>query len=369
MNSYLKAQIDDEYFSAHFKEKLSHPKIEPQTYYRSVATDPFFHVLLALRHHVKATSDEYFSEQIHAKNIDLFLMTSSVSSPSGPGSDSEPIPITFGGIDTYLVDSSQFGFEPIVQGGTPHAYCYLASMRGENPDKRHLNQFYHCEYEGQQSFEKTVQVAEGYIKALSGLIQAMPHVARTLSKNETGTHNALEEILTRDTFERIAFDEAIALLEDHGALDSIRENEHGKDITSSGERTLLKLLNAKAPVWVTGYYRDRVPFYQAPDPKNPDRAINGDLLFPSILEESFGGEILGMGERQNNVDEMYASLQRQGVDPAPYEWYIDLRRLPNYKTSSGFGLGIERYIAWALGIDDIANCILYPRKKGIIMNP
>jgi asparaginyl-tRNA synthetase len=84
--------------------------------------------------------------------MDLFLMTSSVSSPSGPGSDSESIALTFGGHNTYLTDSSQFGFEPVLIGGIPRAYCYLASMRGEDPDKRHLNQFYHCEYEAQGNF-------------------------------------------------------------------------------------------------------------------------------------------------------------------------------------------------------------------------
>ena len=65
----------------------------------------------------------------------------------GPGSDSEVIPIKFGKYNSFLVDSSQFGFEPLLLNKLDKVYCYLPSMRGENPDKRHLNQFFHCEAE------------------------------------------------------------------------------------------------------------------------------------------------------------------------------------------------------------------------------
>lgn len=73
------------------------------------------------------------------------MLTPSVSSPTGPISDSEVIKIKFGKYDSYLVDSSQFGFEPLLLNRLDRVYCYLPSMRGENPDKRHLNQFFHCE--------------------------------------------------------------------------------------------------------------------------------------------------------------------------------------------------------------------------------
>ena len=66
---------------------------------------------------------------------------------------------------------------------------------------------------------------------------------------------------------------------------------------------------------------------------------------------------------------MYESLARQGIAPGPYEWYIDLRRMPNYKTTSGFGLGIERFIAWVLGKHDIKDVIIYPRLKNVVTYP
>ena len=63
---------------------------------------------------------------------------------------------------------------------------------------------------------------------------------------------------------------------------------------------------------------------------------------------------------------MLESLKRQeNISPKTYEWYIDLRRNKNYKITSGFGLGIERFIAWSLGKDNIRDVILYPRIKNI----
>ena len=123
------------------------------------------------------------------------------------------------------------------------------------------------------------------------------------------------------------------------------------------------------PIWLTNFDRDRVPFYQKPDPKNPSKTINADLLFPPILKNSFGGEVVGAGQRQNNPNEMYESLKRQNIPSKPYKWYINLRKQKNYKTTSGFGLGIERFIAWILGKNNIRDVILYPRIKNIETYP
>lgn len=364
-----KAKKDDDRIGREISERLEHPALNPSHYYRQVATDPYFAVLTTLRHYVRAVSDAYFSDVVGAKNVDLFLMTSSVSSPAGPGSDSEPIPLTFGGLNTYLVDSSQFGFEPVLMGGIPRAYCYLASMRGEDPDERHLNQFYHCEYEAQESFEVAQGIAERYVRALALLMQGVPNMIDKLSQDPDASRAALSALLSTQSFQQMTFDEVEVLLLKHGYTEGIRESEHGKDLTSSGERELLKILETKSPLWVMNYHRDRVPFYQKPAAHNPDRVINGDLLFPSLTKNGFGGEILGMGQRQDSVEEMYESMQRQGVHPEPYEWYVDLRRMPNYKVTSGFGLGIERFISWFLGLDSISKGILYPRMKGTQMHP
>ncbi len=113
---------------------LSTPPYHPETYYRDIAQNPYFSSLVLLRHEIKRTIDFYMGEIAGAKNLDLFMLTPSISSPMGPGSDSEAIQIRFGELHTYLVDSSQFGFEPLIMNGIDRAYWYLPSMRGEDPD-------------------------------------------------------------------------------------------------------------------------------------------------------------------------------------------------------------------------------------------
>ena len=126
------------------------------------------------------------------------------------------------------------------------------------------------------------------------------------------------------------------------------------------------MLGYTKPFWIRDFHRDRVPFYQkVKRDSNGKNVINGDLIFPSIIEGSFGGEIVGCGERQDKPEEMYESLRRQGVNSDLYEWYIDIRRNNKYKTTSGFGMGIERFITWLLCRDDIKDAILYPRIKNI----
>ena len=137
-------------FSNLFSRKsnnYSRPEYDPATHYIEVGKSKYFRELTILRHHIKMASDYYWSKVQGAYNVDLFMMTPSVSSPMGPGSDSEAVEIKFGDLHTYLIDSSQFGFEPILLNDIEKVYCYLPSMRGENPDKRHLNQFFHCEAE------------------------------------------------------------------------------------------------------------------------------------------------------------------------------------------------------------------------------
>jgi asparaginyl-tRNA synthetase len=78
---------------------------------------------------------------------------------------------------------------------------------------------------------------------------------------------------------------------------------------------------------------------------------------------------VGAGQRQDNVEEMYESLRRQGIDAGPYLWYINLRRQKKYSTTSGFGLGVERFISWSLNRDDIKDAIIYPRLKNVLTHP
>jgi len=360
---------EDKKFAKQKKRNFIVPKYSPKKYYLDIASSKYFVALIQIRDHLKEVTDYYFRYVVKAKNVDLFMLTSSVSSPMGPGSDSEAIDIKFGKLITSLVDSSQFGFEPLLLNDIDRAYCYMPSMRGENPNKRHLNQFFHCEIEIKGSLEELKKIASGYIKIISQSILEAKNIINLISVDPKKTRAHLKELINQEEFLNISFDEAIDILEKAGKKKYINYTNKGRDISAKGEIELLKLLNVKTPIWVNNYDRDRTPFYQKPDINNEDKVINADLLVPPILKNSFGGEVLGSGQRQDNVKEMHESILRQGVNPNPYKWYINLRKQQNYQMTSGFGMGVERFIAWSLGLDNIRDAIIYPRLKNIKTYP
>lgn len=360
---------DDSLFSQGIREDFKIPEYNPNFHYLQISNNNYFSALICLRSYIKLISDYYFTSVVKAKNVDLFILTSSVSSPMGPGSDSEAIKIKFGNINSYLVDSSQFGFEPLLLNGFDKVYCYMPSMRGENPDKRHLNQFFHCEMEIKGSLDDVKKIVEGYIKIMCETILKSDNIIRLISQDYKKTKKTLEAVVALDGFKNFSFDEAVTLLEKSGKRNLVNYTDHGRDISAKGELEFMKTIKTNLPVWINNFDRDRVPFYQKPCEDNNDKVINSDLLFPPIKEDSFGGEIAGAGQRQNDVKSMYESLLRQSVSATPYEWYIDLRRQEKYRLSAGFGLGIERFISWALGLEDIKDAIIYPRLKNIISHP
>lgn len=364
---YLKNQIRKD--DLEFKDKNMNffllPNFNPRTHYLDLTKGGYFQALIVLRHYIEIMSDYYFGTEIGAKKIDLFMFTTSVSSPMGPGSDSEALPFKFGKYNSNLVDSSQFGFEPLLVNGIKKVYCYLPSMRGEKPDKRHLNQFFHCEAEIIGNLEQLMPIIEKYIKTLAETLLLMTNILNGLSVDCGVSVLTLNKVIKLKQFPRITFDEAVNALVDNGYKNLVNFTDFGQDILSEGELMLAKIFNFDCPFWITNYFRDRVPFYQKPDPKNPNKAINADLIFPALIPNSFGGEIVGCGQRQDSVEEIIDSLCRQGISSKPYEWYINLRSLSGYKTTSGFGLGIERFITWCLCRDDIKDSILYPRLKDI----
>jgi asparaginyl-tRNA synthetase len=345
------------------------PKYDPLTHYIEVSRDDYYRNLVVFRHIIKMLCDDYMGNTIDAKNIDLFMLTPSVSSPMGPGSDSEAIPIKFGTLTSFLTDSSQFGFEPIVMNGIDKAYSYLPSLRGEDPDKRHLNQFFHCEIEIKGDLEQVMEIGEAYVKHLSAGMLECETLIKRMSTDPEKSLAVARATATEERFQRITFDDACKMLEENGFGECVNKTDHGRDISSKGELALMKLLKAQTPIWLTHFDRDRVPFYQKPDPADTTKVLNADLLFPPLTDTGFGGEILGSGQRQDIADEMYGSLEKQGLSAEPYEWYINLRRDPRYATTAGFGLGIERYIAWLLGLESIQDAILYPRLKNVLTTP
>jgi aspartyl/asparaginyl-tRNA synthetase len=174
----------------------------------NLVNDEFYKNLILLRNIIEKNCDSYF-QALGAPKIDLYMISRAVSSPMGKGSDSLPIEIKFGNENAYLVDSAQFGMEPLVQKNFEIVYCYLPSFRGETPDYCHLNQFYHCEAEIQGDYKKSMLIAENLIKHLiKEIITGYEKKVFDFEK-----HNFVEiENLITNPFPVISFDEAEKIL-------------------------------------------------------------------------------------------------------------------------------------------------------------
>ncbi len=371
--THILDQIDKDNlrFQEQKPEDFITPAYNPETYTADLTKYRYFDALVVLRHYIQQMSHHYFSSERSAKNVDLFMFTPSISSPMGPGSDSAAITLEFSGLTTNLVDSSQFGFEPLLFKSSNLVYCYLPSMRGEDPDARHLNQFYHCECELVGTLENAMSTAEEYVRRLCSVTLAMQSVLNVVSNAAEASSRTLKAVVTASQFPRITFDQAVdILLADEKTYEYVRVAPHGRDITAQGEVALGNKLGLKIPFWITHFDRDRAPFYQKPSPNNFDKVENADLIFPALTPTAFGGEVVGCGQRQDTPAEMFESLRRQNnLSPDAYRWYIDLRLLPGYRTTAGFGLGIERFLTWILAKPHIRDVSLYPRLKGVRTYP
>ncbi|MFA5251884.1 MAG: asparagine--tRNA ligase [Phycisphaerae bacterium] len=127
----------------------------------------------------------------------------------------------------------------------------------------------------------------------------------------------------------------------------------GKDLGGSDE-TIISLMHDK-PVFVTHYPREAKAFYMKQDPENPKVVQNFDMLAPAGF-----GEIIGGSAREDNYDLLVARTKEQGLTVENYNWYLDLRKYGSVP-HGGFGLGVERTIAWITGEKHIRQCIAFPR--------
>ena len=301
--------------------------------------------------------NELFSEIFYSsvdfyreKDFDISLMPitcDSVSSPMGLGSDSLPVKVNLFDRETFLADSMQFQLEYMLRNSRKKGVWYIMpSFRAEEPDETHLNQFFHSEAEIEGELEDVIKLVNEYIHFLSSRIFDkfsdkidLKHVKDFLDLN----HNIPE----------IDYKEAVEVLK--GTENTLSETIPGHyTITRIGERKLMERYNGV--VWLKNIDYLTVPFYQAICEDNK-QAKCADLLLGI-------GEIVGCGERNTTVAELKESLKDHQVNEKDYDWYIQMKELCEIRTS-GFGLGLERFLLWILNHDDIRDINIMPRLKNI----
>ena len=165
------------------------------------------------------------------------------------------------------------------------------------------------------------------------------------------------DVLERDTeklaqvkapFPRITYDEAVERLKSKGV-----EFEDGNDFGATDETLLSE--DFDRPIFVTHFPTAIKAFYMKPDPKNPARVLGADVLAP----EGYG-EIIGGGERIADLELLEQRVKEHELPVDSYQWYLDLRRYGSVP-HSGFGIGLERTVAWICGLPHVRETIPFPR--------
>ena len=149
-------------------------------------------------------------------------------------------------------------------------------------------------------------------------------------------------------FPRLSYDDAVKLLQQKGS-----EIRWGGDFGGADETIISE--NFERPVLVHRYPSQVKAFYMAPDPQRPEVALCVDMLAP----EGYG-EIIGGGERLADYDLLLKRLEEANLPRQAFEWYLDLRRYGSVP-HSGFGMGIERVVAWVCGLEHVRETIPFPR--------
>jgi len=168
---------------------------------------------------------------------------------------------------------------------------------------------------------------------------------------------------------RMSYDEAISELRKHEAHcgSFVHPVRFGSPLQSEHEKWLAGTL-VGGPVFITEYPLSQKPFYMRVNPvdvtgdegSRVSRVACFDLLVPRV------GELAGGSLREERLDRLLASIETQRVDKKSLEWYVDLRRFGTFP-HGGFGMGIERFISWITGLDNIRDCTTFPRWSGNIV--
>lgn len=245
----------------------------------------------------------------------------------------------------YLSQSGQLYMEAACMA-FGKVYCLAPAFRAEkSKTRRHLTEFWMVEPEATFfTFEDNLKLQE---QLVSFIVQkVLTECSRELEVLERDIR-PLERVVP--PFPRISYSEAVEILQRKGF--SIR---WGDDLGGDEETAVSEEFDR--PVFIHHYPKAIKAFYMQPDPENPDLVLNDDLIAP----EGYG-EIIGGSERIYDLDLLEERLREHNLPREAFEWYLDLRRFGTCP-HSGFGLGIERTVAWICGVHHIRETIPFPRQ-------
>ena len=255
--------------------------------------------------------------------------------------------------EAYLSQSAQLYLEAMIFSLGP-VWSLTPSFRAEKSRTvRHLAEFSHLEAEVPWvTLDDILKVQEQLVSyVIQSTIKERAEELAFLKRDVTD----LKKV--EPPFERLPYDKAIEILRSKGFTiaeeGSKREIRQGDDLNIDSERELTK--DAIKPIFVVGYPIAVKPFYVKEDTDHRGVGLAADMLAPAGF-----GEITSGGLREDDIVSMTERIKKEGLNPAAYDWYLDLRRYGSVP-HGGFGLGIERLMRWITNVDDIKDTVLFPR--------
>ena len=224
-------------------------------------------------------------------------------------------------------------------------YCFGPTFRAEkSKTRRHLTEFWMVEPEmAFATLEDVKQVAEELVVFVVGrVLENRRTELQVLERDVT----KLEAI--RAPFPRISYDDAVKTLQGKGS-----EIQWGGDLGGTDETLVVE--DYDRPVMIDRYPTQVKAFYFQPDAERPDVALGVDVIAP----EGYG-EIIGGGQRIHDLDLLLRRLEEHHLPKEAFNWYVDLRKFGSVP-HSGFGMGVERFVAWMCGLEHIRETIAFPR--------
>ena len=288
-------------------------------------------------------------------NVDTPILT-----PNAAEGTTTLFEIDFHGEPAYLAQTGQLYSEATILA-FGKVYCFGPTFRAEkSKTRRHLQEFWMVEPEiAFCDLNGLMEIEEQFV---SHIVQrCLEENVEELKLLERDT-SALERVTP--SFPRIHYDEAVAMVNRAAAAgelvpgyeDKVPHIEWGDDFGSPHETYIAAQFDK--PVFVHHYPTQVKAFYMEPEPDRPEVCRSVDLLAP----EGYG-EITGGSERMADVDKLVAGIEEHGLPMAAFDWYVDLRRYGTV-VHSGFGLGLERTVAWICGVTHLREAIAFPRTLG-----
>ncbi len=293
-----------------------------------------------VRHEVVQAIRDFFFERGFTL-VDTPILTGSIGEQAGELFSTQYFDLG----QAYLAQTGQLYVEAAA-AALGKVYCFGPTFRAEkSKTRRHLTEFWMVEPEvAWNDSAANMRLQEEFVSYVVG--RALDRRKEELKELERDT-TTLERV--QAPFHRISYTDAVAKL---NALGS--DMEWGRDLGGDDETLLAQQYDR--PVFVFNYPKGVKAFYMKENPDDPRTVLNNDCLAP----EGYG-EIIGGSQREDSYERLLARILEQGLDPEAYRWYLDLRQYGTF-VHSGFGLGVERTIAWICGLPHIRETIAFPRQ-------